>query len=607
MKRQDGGISIFLVIIFLSLFIFAALMVDLARIIVAERKVENAVQTAARSILADYDPNLVGQFGLYGVNLEGKKFNAQKYLRLNLRERHEGFIFINYQIEDVNIHSLPTELLLNDELFERQILEYMKYKIPLIVGERVLNKFKQVDLDKVAAAGKEGVKTSQRSKAMRGKIIDINRLIPDINTNLSSSGLYALKGELLDLQEKIKSYKEQLDKSNESLQELELVIHGTNQKIKDEDVIKIEYRVKMLLEDVEHNLTLQRQIEILQAELNPDVGYMDDSAIQYNQELVRMIQELTAQLRPLYSLDLPRVKQDRIKDKDKAAKDDLINEIWKLAKAELADPQIAPYLIKAEEFALANQSGGDAGEIAIQYSDYAKELEGMDEENQQAETSALGLFKIVESIGTALKSAAVSSGEKLAITEYIMDKFTFATSQTKRGHYFAIGEVEYILCGNNHQLVNLAEIFAKIFAIRFSLNVLNDFIKSPVPEPIARLCGALASGFGKGLKDMQLLYEGKEIDLYPGIVMPKVTYSDYLRLFLLLQSKKSHLDHMRQLMQVDLRMADMQFNLKNQSAAFTLEAEVSIDLLFIKGLDKLYPERFSKGRFLITKRATVGY
>ena len=112
---------------------------------------------------------------------------------------------------------------------------------------------------------------------------------------------------------------------------------------------------------------------------------------------------------------------------------------------------------------------------------------------------------------------------------------------------------------------------------------------------------------GKGLKDMQLLYEGKEIDLYPGIVMPKVTYSDYLRLFLLLQSKKSHLDHMRQLMQVDLRMADMQFNLKNQSAAFTLEAEVSIDLLFIKGLDKLYPERFSKGRFLITKRATVGY
>ena len=143
-----------------------------------------------------------------------------------------------------------------------------------------------------------------------------------------------------------------------------------------------------------------------------------------------MIQELTAQLR-LYTRGFAEVKQDGIKDKDKAAKDDLINEMWKLAKASWLTANA--HLIKAEKFALANQSGG-CGET-IQYSDYAK-LEAW----MKTSGRNFGLRPIQNSkYRNCLKVCCSSSGEKLAITEYIMDKLPLPPVRLN-GDIFLIGK-----------------------------------------------------------------------------------------------------------------------------------------------------------------------
>ena len=48
---------------------------DICRVMAAERKVQNALDTAVRSVLAQYDDELVGQFGLFAVSTVDKKKN----------------------------------------------------------------------------------------------------------------------------------------------------------------------------------------------------------------------------------------------------------------------------------------------------------------------------------------------------------------------------------------------------------------------------------------------------------------------------------------------------------------------------------------------------
>ena len=66
----------------------------------------------------------------------------------------------------------------------------------------------------------------------------------------------------------------------------------------------------------------------------------------------------------------------------------------------------------------------------------------------------------------AMKTAAGKGAESLLVDEYIMDKFTYMTLKTERGHYLQKGEVEYILCGNGNQLANISNIEKRPFSSR---------------------------------------------------------------------------------------------------------------------------------------------
>jgi hypothetical protein len=208
-----------------------------------------------------------------------------------------------------------------------------------------------------------------------------------------------------------------------------------------------------------------------------------------------------------------------------------------------------------------------------------------------------------------VEQALLDGGAKLAICEYIMDKYTFATSQTERGHYFQLGEVEYILCGNDSELANVTEMFSKIFVIRLAINALDAFLKSPVLHPLARLAEALVTGFTKACADMLRLYMGEAVAIYPSLAQPALAYSDYLRLFLLQQDKNTQLNRMRQLIQVNLAQSGNSFALKEHSASFKARAEVSINLLFLPALhlDKLGFPNFSGNKYLIIKETRAGY
>lgn len=95
-------------------------------------------------------------------------------------------------------------------------------------------------------------------------------------------------------------------------------------------------------------------------------------------------------------------------------------------------------------------------------------------------------------------------------------------------------ELEYILYGFHNPAGNVAAAYGEIFALRLAIRTMEGFIESArLGNPLAILAAALLYGIEKAVQDMLLLCKTGEIPLSK--YMPaKLTYRDYLRLFMLL-------------------------------------------------------------------------
>src|SRR5699024_10895835 len=135
-----GSVSLFFIIITTVVFAFNAILIDYARILAAKEQTEYAIQTSARSTLANFDNTLVEKYGLFGMK-ESDLATFETVLRKNLESSElddDAFNFVNINVE--NVSSDLSRDLADVELFKHQVLEDMKYKAPIEIIEEVVEK-----------------------------------------------------------------------------------------------------------------------------------------------------------------------------------------------------------------------------------------------------------------------------------------------------------------------------------------------------------------------------------------------------------------------------------------------------------------------------------
>jgi len=159
-KYCKGQITVFLSIIMLSVVILAGVLIDGARIFNAEKQINRAVESAARSVLAGYCSRLKDEYGMFAicpktaVNLSG---DIDMYLRENLMI--DGIEGVGYgakyiDIFDYRIESLDAQPLFNfadNRVVKSQILEFMKYRAPQKVLEGIWDKFSGIGQSTIMA------------------------------------------------------------------------------------------------------------------------------------------------------------------------------------------------------------------------------------------------------------------------------------------------------------------------------------------------------------------------------------------------------------------------------------------------------------------------
>lgn len=623
---ERGAISVFLIIIFLALLMLAGLIVDICRVMAAERKVQNALDSAVRSILANYDQELVGQFGLFGVAAMDKAEELHRYFRVNLEERHQNFNFINIEINNVEINSLAQQSLLNDDIFKEQITEYMKYKGPLLLTNNVIDIFLKGSFGKKADLLNKGKEVAQDYKSIQRAQKRLNKEVKRVTGFAIGSTVERIvtidniKSSVQQLRATAERTIAEVKAANAKMAEVQeetkqLLLDEESPELPDfqgfqstDDLEKLQDELKQMLLDLEYNQGIYEQIVALEEEAN-NLAVADFEG-RYN--ISNQKSRLKERLRRIDNVSLIEEPEQESVSKGEADKKEAL--LTKLEK--LAGPQISPdnpltLMIEPGLFSQANQKNpkGDAessGTLEI-----GDKIKKMSSDNDYAEEMSSNVFDYLRELNQGMQKIAVSGRDNMYCTEYIMDKYSFVTSAVSRGHYFDKGEVEYILCGNVFEVTNITEAFFRVWGMRFAFNAVDAFLLNPLPSFMARLAKALVQGFIWATVDMIEMYEGISVPVCKslGKTSVEMSYSDHLRILLLLQNEKTQLERMRQLMQINIRQVNPDFELKNYVTIITGKADATLDLWFapLLQLDKLGFERIQGNKFHLLQTSTQGY
>lgn len=687
--KSKGAISIFLILITLSSIIFGGLFIDASRILVAERKTQNVLNSATRSVLAGYDETLVGEFGIFAIKKENQNSEFKRYLNVNMSENHYGINFIDYNIESFKVNSVRG--LLTDEAINEQIMEYMKYKGPINITTGVIERFQRI-FSRNAKDALNSVKDTQslfdQAKDSLGELgsnlkrfaerefkqlaNDIKKAAAeDINESIVSA-IDDFDKVLNQLEKTISDINNYEVKIQEADAEMEKFISGYNDETNPDDKIDIDYvNLESIFEDDENNIKDQINEQIQNIEHNIKKLYefneyiapplvekitsKEDEISQLEEEIEDILIKLkiTSSERTssnsnqnlndalLDELEESQKELEKLKKELEELKKELDNKKNELLESlkqleeisEVEDPKAKDVEEKSNEFATTEK----ITEIFNEYKKLFRSVDDnwfvsqtdVDDANKKieplGEKESFGIFNAISELNSLYeqfdKIINILEGGVTAIiknvyqTEYIMDKFTFVTSTTERDHYWKRGEVEYIIFGHDSAIKNMSAGIASVFTIRFIINFIAEFVTNPSPEFISRVIASLALALIQSVNDMNtmLFGQGDKTGLVPiSKKFPKiqVSYSDHLRILLLLSDKK--LERIKDLMQINMiyiNNEDEAYKLKNFDTSISAELTTSINLLFLPmfGVDKMGFDNFSDGRYYINKQVYMGY
>lgn len=172
--KESGSVSIYAIIIILPIFLLNALLIDTLRIMSAERQIDNAMDTALRSTMSEFDTSLasVGLFAYKGgnANKDFKKFVNMQFYEPGKLSGYQNLS--TPEIDSATANFTNERNLVDFDVFEHQILESMKYQAPVQIGKEL---FALVGSDKLSGITEEEVENAKEVSENYEKILDLTK------------------------------------------------------------------------------------------------------------------------------------------------------------------------------------------------------------------------------------------------------------------------------------------------------------------------------------------------------------------------------------------------------------------------------------------------
>lgn len=133
--RSDGTVTVFCALIMMFLTLFFMVLIDYARILLFQRTAESALRLSAQSVISAYDRELYSKYGLFARGGSDGERLFRQAMELNLLNSQaifstqQGSDFAQSKLDHMEL--FEGEYLGMHTIFERQVLEEVKYKAPI--------------------------------------------------------------------------------------------------------------------------------------------------------------------------------------------------------------------------------------------------------------------------------------------------------------------------------------------------------------------------------------------------------------------------------------------------------------------------------------------
>lgn len=654
---EKGTVSIFFMIIINSIFVFNALLIDLARIKIAENQSENILKTAVRSSLSAYDPGLLtyGLFGLDRSPLQGAS-ETEKVLKDNLYYEPDEFVLIPLHLKEHTFTYNQVYSLGNHAVLEHQILEEMKYKAPIEFTRGIISKFSEA-----APAIKKASQFMQNA-------VKLEALVDERDTSLTSAwkqvsilkdlieAYYGTYSQILEqdtetmdqgtinslsrksiakqlyLQQvtgKIQGY---LDKASKTDEEIAIEINrilgenpqepnGTNNDeiFKNIPTLGKTYFVKFNLEVFEVGSLFSGFISRL-THLSHDADSRSE-LIQLNQlyydKCLQIFSSINAdELKRQNDRELLQSEKTRHLNQTQST----INQVRAASHHKVCSNNTAQ---------LYEKLNGEKG----LYNKYSQlNIDTTDMKSQNPTVNSFHVLGEAEETGQRslstlnyLLDLLEKVRNEIYINEYALNYFNYKTYSidfanskaavslsNSKTHALQGQEVEYLLYGLDSCLGNTATAYAELFTIRLAfrtVEALSDPHNLSLGSPVMVLISALTKAAAAAYQDMEQLNKGEDVELTNKLQAVKMNYKDYLKLFLFLHSNNHKLLARMQAL-IELNSGE---DLSDKATYIQATAAFTLKLWFISGLVKtlgfvgFLEGSIEQNNYVINKTAVMSY
>ncbi len=219
MKDPKGSITVMLILVLCSVLMVTTLLVEVARVRIAEGQVKRAVDTAIFSALADYDQDIKDSYGLfYRYGAEGIEEEIQLTIEKNLliSDGSSAWQPYEYKVESVNVRVLfPMS---DQESIRHQIVEYMKYRAPkTLLGDAAEKLSLFFSMQATASVMKADLSVDRKIKRMAEAIQELKEAITAVSgySDVELSNFNDRSTEVLEKAEDIKSLQIKINRLRE--------------------------------------------------------------------------------------------------------------------------------------------------------------------------------------------------------------------------------------------------------------------------------------------------------------------------------------------------------------------------------------------------------
>lgn len=625
LKNKDGrkgGITVFLCLILVSVIVTGGILVDAARLALARSVLDRAAESALRSVMAGYDTNLSGQYGLFALETSDRKRleeGIRRYIRLNTGS--EMFIGTGSSpgllMDEDSITIRCGDSITDISVFKSQILDFMEIRGVLHASENIIDMLSGNSF----TAGLSFMKKEKLLRENRKKLIDeiesincaVNEAEKEMPNISGSDGFRRIEAIFENIfksadvlgsvtQEYEEAYNEsEIERTDgfefggvaEKAAELAEaascnVLHAAeaaSEAERYEALLNEEFQALERNRHKESELRAERCLETndeIKSKIDQKLDGLKKSAEQTDERISALnagISELINEV-PFSSFDLILYEEAENTESGYSPDEEPKNSWYGLvsiftgSQGDFFD-NIDPSWLNTDEY--DENEIGSGPDIETDLDQGSTPVPGESIAEQQCEFGINILEKIME--------AGRAAADKVMITEYLTANYSSFTSPSSvsAGSYLRKGEIEYLIWGGLSQSGNILKCAGCVWSLRFAISLIDYFVRSLNPHPVYRLIYAAAKAAVKACSDTVSLYLGHKVPLIPSAGLMNNDYADYLRIFLLMtmaSDEKKILERALQLIRINRMKAGCNSQLSCFATKFEISVRAEVRLMF---------------------------